>query len=489
MNVTMKKTAAAAFVVLMLAGCGSSNDGDYFSRQAAEPVPTVQAIDYSKQSVQQLEQSATTAQKVLSDSQAKLTQVETQITEINRRITTLNEEIRVLEKAEKPDANALKEKRDALAEAKQSLTVQNKILVVAQQDVKQAQINVTNVQNILIEKKNEQNKPPVLVVPDNPSQPSQPTQPEQPSEPEQPSQPSQPEQPEQPSQPAQPAQPTEPEQPTEPTQPEQPQVTGDKVLRISTWGPYDVVESNKGEFDPDFYQTYVDNSVYSSRNIYNGFKVDLNKLSALGIHEGILTYPYRDGIEDKTGELNYIISNQPYSTYGIFYNKDAVETMATDDSDNIVMFGIAKFNHHYDDTKDITGSATYKGDVIARIKTGTYQYDSNKLDALGSIVYQKDGTIEFTADFDNKKISGLLNSDSIGEVRLRETDIVRHTGGAYRGGVQTQENTPIDIQVVLIEVVFKHKKILLFTMATQKQMINGKVVGLEVDFLMVIKIL
>ncbi|MBF0751828.1 MULTISPECIES: hypothetical protein [unclassified Pasteurella] len=427
----MKKTAAAAIVALMLSGCKIFGSSGSHTPQPIEPVPTVKAIDYSKQSVQQLEQSATTAQKVLSDSQTKLTQVETQITEINRRITTLNQEISVLEKAEKPDANALKEKRDALAEANQALTVQNKILVVAQQDVKQAQINVTNVQNILIEKKAEQNKPPVVVVPDNPSQPSQPTQPEQPSEPEQPSQPSQPEIPS--------------------------MAEGDRVITLYDGKAF----SNDPELKYKSVRAYsqINKSSLSVNN--TDIEMDIGKLSnyQYGLHRGGFTHPDLI-VNDGTGknQLNYTIVNQPYSFYGVLADNDQGYQFLSYVDNTFI---------NKNSPELLRGSATYKGDVMAtytvegkyvdkaayedyRQHKSNYSYididpysptDDGSLRALyrKDIVTfnEKDGTIELKADFDKERISGYLNSDSIGRVRLSETDLLMdgYTGSfSYRDG-------------------------------------------------------
>ncbi|OOF49418.1 hypothetical protein BKK54_08975 [Rodentibacter genomosp. 1] len=499
MNVTMKKTAAAAIVALMLSGCKIFGSSGSHTPQPIEPVPTVKAIDYSKQSVQQLEQSATTAQKVLSDSQTKLTQVETQITEINRRITTLNQEISVLEKAEKPDANALKEKRDALAEANQALTVQNKILVVAQQDVKQAQINVTNVQNILIEKKAEQNKPPVVVVPDNPSQPSQPTQPEQPTEPEQPSQPTQQEQPsepEQPSKPTQPEQPSEPEQPSQPTQQEQPSEPEQPSKPTQPEQPTKPVQPSeptqpekptiKPEPQPEPEKTSINlegeewrkgarydyskrfhsyrygyvkgydgpegelvlsrqnNPYFEGLNFDYLARTDEKNPDFYGWHEGYFENEGIIGIEikelDKDGyitkavrpeKFNLIFKNTPYSTYGALYTNEHDVKLFMLTGSNAALgersdaYSVGKFRvndkgvktDYIDYIDEVKGSATYKGEVLARTDS---VYVSGYINQNYSPTKPfKDGDITINAHFGSRPeenfTTATLNSKTLGK--------------------------------------------------------------------------
>ncbi|OOF50232.1 hypothetical protein BKK52_02190 [Rodentibacter trehalosifermentans] len=544
MKLTVKKTAAAALIALILAGCRIDSSREK-APQPIEPAPTVQAIDYSKQSVQQLEQSATTAQKVLSESQTKLTRVETEITEINRRITLLNEEISQLEKAETQDANALKAKRDALAEANQTLIVQNKVLVVAQQDVKQAQINVINVQNILVEKKAEQNKPPVVIVPDNPSQPEQPnqpsnpTQPEQPTEPTQPSKPIQPEQPaeptkpskpqgvyprnsqggtgntilEQPSKPTQPEQPTEPTQPSKPIQPEQPAEptkpskpqgvypgdsrggTGNTIPEqpskptqpeqpmkpITPENPSVNLEGKQWRQGTSYFYSNDFNSWFFRGDAgyvegYNGPRgediigynnrgyieeLDFDAFAKLppasdfyGWHEGSVKDERILGIEiqelDKNGRIvkatrpekfNIMFKNTPYTTYGALYTNEhdvrlfiltgSHASLSKSEYSNTYPVGEFYVNDHgvqtdrIDFIDEVKGSATYKGEVLAR---------AHSLKTNSSLVPEyysptkpfKDGEITINAHFcsrpENTFTTATLNSKTLG---IREFEQAR----------------------------------------------------------------
>lgn len=427
MKLTMKKTAVAAFVALILTGCGSSSHNPSQPnnpRQHSQPTPTVKAIDYSKQTVQQLEQSVAQAKNVVTESQNKVKKVETQISELNNRITHINQEILRLEKAPKTDAKTLQDKRNELANVNKELAVQNKVLIVAQQDVKQAQLNLTNVQNILVEKKAEQNKPPVVVVPNQPSQPSQPTQPNEPAQPSEPEQPSPPNIQGQAQQPAQPSTPA----PATPAIP--PIAEGERIINIhgdSKVKDYFSVSSIFGE----------NSNKDLARKINNDdVEIDLSNFSNYqqGVYQGVFTHPDLI-VKDGTGknQINYMFVNQPYSSYGILMTNET--DMAERD---FTRFAIAVYPDNY--FVSPKGTAKYKGEVLARFETVLTDYSKPADERVSRhTVYQKDGTVELTANFDRKRISGYLNSDAIGQVRLSETDLpYRH----YKG--KTLENTTLE---------------------------------------------
>ncbi|WP_158074647.1 hypothetical protein [Rodentibacter rarus] len=186
--------------------------------------------------------------------------------------------------------------------------------------------------------------------------------------------------------------------------------------------------------------------------------MDIGKLSnyQYGLHRGVFTHPDLI-VKDGTGknQLNYTIVNQPYSFYGV---------LADNDQGYQFLGYVDKTFISKNSPELLRGSATYKGEVMATYTVDGKYVDKTAYDAYsqhnsdyfyispyptddGSLRAQyrkdivtfneKDGTIELKADFDKERISGYLNSNSIGRVRLSETDLSMngYTGAfSYQNG-------------------------------------------------------
>lgn len=162
-------------------------------------------------------------------------------------------------------------------------------------------------------------------------------------------------------------------------------------------------------------------------------QVDLSKLSAnqLGVHSGTFSHPDLI-VKDGTGknELNYLFVNQPYSSYGFLVDNASGADSETRNHRQAFAFvrdnvaDVIKSNDEGISLEDtpFKGSAHYRGTVVANI-----DYTTKPFEGFANVDYsselKQDGTVEMTADFDKNRISGYLNSDTLGKVRLTETSV------------------------------------------------------------------
>lgn len=137
------------------------------------------------------------------------------------------------------------------------------------------------------------------------------------------------------------------------------------------------------------------------------------------------TYKPENKSSNNAETLNYSFINQPYATYGILSSSD-VSAMP-----EVVI--VAK--DHYNQPATLTGSASYRGQVIGTLIENGQTTIAPKID----------GTSELNVTFnrENATISGVLHTDSVGKITLSETSSV----GAFNNGkgnfAFTSFNAPI----------------------------------------------
>lgn len=153
------------------------------------------------------------------------------------------------------------------------------------------------------------------------------------------------------------------------------------------------------------------------------------------------TYPDPD---NKDTKFNYIVINQPYSSYGVlfvgdnpefaqkpFYLGQKAATVGANDYEN-AEYTVGKYNTQTQEiswNKEVEGSATYKGDVI-KVNIGGVTFDKPTVD----------GTITLKANFVNgvekSTISAELDSKTVGKVNFEKAEngfdgIIRENGSFY----------------------------------------------------------
>lgn len=166
-------------------------------------------------------------------------------------------------------------------------------------------------------------------------------------------------------------------------------------------------------------------------------KLNFNQLSGnqLGKFSGTTEGDFLFGSSSvPSNKLDYTFINQPYSTYGVLTDEHGeVETFAiiqrSAKSTNFDdPYGVLASSERAEYAASPKGSATYTGNVFAKIA-----YDGNYKG-----VAKEDGTFSVTADFDNSTVSGKLNSDTVGEVKLVQAKFgedfsTKHNEPAYIG--------------------------------------------------------
>ncbi|MDH2998803.1 hypothetical protein A1D22_02900 [Pasteurellaceae bacterium LFhippo2] len=183
-------------------------------------------------------------------------------------------------------------------------------------------------------------------------------------------------------------------------------------------------------------------------------KFDLNTLknpdgSILGVHSGkivnegfvgeVISY-YPKETKDLT-EINYLVVNQPYSSYGVLFSNEndqrffAVGQRAGSLNNSTAIANFSDTNeysatstvvdsnsliteHRWNDA--VLGDAIYKGQVIANTERAAY--------LVNQTLPKIDGTVTLNAHFDSKKdasyVSGAINSDTLGKIELPKANIV-----------------------------------------------------------------
>lgn len=158
----------------------------------------------------------------------------------------------------------------------------------------------------------------------------------------------------------------------------------------------------------------------------------------LGQHSGI----YQDSkIVGDSNKINYLYVNQPYSSYGALFtdannsNLFHVQLSTGRDGGRIISegesgasyaeYGVYTLNGQTAKWNDgLVGDAVYQGNVIARIEK---QIDDE------SVVFapQVDGDVTLNLHLDNNwtdsKLSGKVNSTTIGEIKLEESKLAPAT--------------------------------------------------------------
>lgn len=134
-----------------------------------------------------------------------------------------------------------------------------------------------------------------------------------------------------------------------------------------------------------------------------------------------------------TDELNYLVINQPYSSYGalfteqdgkFFYLGQNASTEGSTVSDNSE-YQVGKYNS---ETKNVTwndsvaGDATYQGEVIASVIPDEARYARPVVD--GTIILNA----HFENGYDKSHVSVSLDSKSIGKVNFSEKGRIQHDG-------------------------------------------------------------
>lgn len=142
----------------------------------------------------------------------------------------------------------------------------------------------------------------------------------------------------------------------------------------------------------------------------------------LGYFSG--TYKPENKSSNNAQALNYNFINQPYATYGILSS-----------SDTSVMPEVAIVaKDHYNQPATLTGSASYKGQVISTlIENGQT-----------SIAPKIDGTSEINVTFNRESatMSGVLHTDTVGKITLPETSSVGYFNNEKGNFAFTSFDTP-----------------------------------------------
>ncbi|MGX3022201.1 hypothetical protein [Ursidibacter sp. B-7004-1] len=177
-----------------------------------------------------------------------------------------------------------------------------------------------------------------------------------------------------------------------------------------------------------FQDSYEHNDVIKNVVLDPKIQFDLDELSKkdgkplLGTHSGSVKIAQKN-----TPEMNYLFTNQPYSSYGAIFT----------DHNNSALFAViqsagkqgsnAEFKVYDEDAKgrltwneNVAGDATYKGNVIA--------VTLNKTNKLVSAP-KEDGTITLNAHFgetwEKSTVSGTLQSNTVGTIDLPKANIDR----------------------------------------------------------------
>ncbi|MGX2957060.1 hypothetical protein ACWIYZ_08200, partial [Ursidibacter arcticus] len=146
-------------------------------------------------------------------------------------------------------------------------------------------------------------------------------------------------------------------------------------------------------------------------------------------------------IPAKDAVINYLVINQPYSSYGMIYTNEndvadfhsirratgdgaryVIETPEDDDTFEADFDVFTTDNNKITWNDAVKGSATYKGSVIA---TSLVQGGSH-LDEISTLP-KLDGTVILNANFgetwNNTYVSGEINSSTMGKIELQRSNI------------------------------------------------------------------
>lgn len=146
----------------------------------------------------------------------------------------------------------------------------------------------------------------------------------------------------------------------------------------------------------------------------------------LGIHQGV----YEDNhLEGNAQKINYLYVNQPYSSYGALFSDAndshlfSVHLSAGQSGENArgeVYSEYGVFNNESKWNDNLVGDATYKGQAIARVVRYT-----NGEDVANQPQFDGDVTLNLhlTEDWENSKLSGQINSHTLGQITLNESKI------------------------------------------------------------------
>lgn len=142
------------------------------------------------------------------------------------------------------------------------------------------------------------------------------------------------------------------------------------------------------------------------------------------------------GAAQKADTINYLYVNQPYSSYGAIYTnendanlfhlhlstgRDGKKKTAEGSGASYAEYGVWDFvNGKPKWNEGLTGDATYKGEVIARVVRNV---DGNPIAEAPKF----DGTVEITLslnnDWDKNKLNGEIHSHTLGKIDLTESTL------------------------------------------------------------------
>ncbi|TPH21278.1 hypothetical protein EUX48_07905 [Haemophilus haemolyticus] len=146
---------------------------------------------------------------------------------------------------------------------------------------------------------------------------------------------------------------------------------------------------------------------------------NLNELSKnpLGKNEGTIdakgyVIAAYNGPEQLKGELKYEFENQPYSSYGVVYSKDA-NVRGNHDFEELFYLAV-------DGKSSDLVDAIYKGKVFARAKVGNSEDDYSAKPTI-----DEDGNVELNVkkSSDKFEMSGIIDSTTVGKIKLLPKEI------------------------------------------------------------------
>ena len=151
--------------------------------------------------------------------------------------------------------------------------------------------------------------------------------------------------------------------------------------------------------------------------------VNFNKLSnySLGEFSGVVNdKTYILGNEVVKNGLHYHFINQPYSTYGFISNG---EGLTKESPDNSYYFYVIKDSSPFEVQSPVEG--VYSGDVIAKI------YIDDEYHGYRRFIIKNDGKVKLDVKAnpdanDKLMLSGSINSNTIGEVKLLPAEVKYH---------------------------------------------------------------
>ncbi|OOF36005.1 hypothetical protein [Rodentibacter heidelbergensis] len=399
MNVTMK-TAAAVLVAFMLAGCGSNHSSNASDKKSQSVQPAKPSLPAKPKTSGKATQSAKESQSGQSNQSAKPSQSPQQ-----------NQTGQASQSPQQNPAGQASQPSQQNPAGQASQPSQQNPAGQASQPSQQNPAGQAT-------QPPQQNPAGQVTQPSQQNQTGQANQPSQQNPAGQANQPPQQNQSGQPNQPSNPIPPTVSTPQPNPVHPKVPVIPeGERVINL------------EGKSQGLNYLTLVSrNTGLFTENNNQAVRVDLGKLAKgqLGLHEGVFTDPNLT-VDDGSGknEVNYVVMNTPYSSYGMLFT-DNQGIGAEVASFIIGKPGIETL------INVPQGTATYRGEVIASIRT----YGANSPYIINN-AFQKEGSVTLTADFDNRRISGLLDSTNFGKINLNATDIDNPNPDyyTYRGSI------------------------------------------------------